>query len=278
MLEDFAKDLVKAIFLMIQESGIKKEWLMFSGDANKMVMELMKNLWNYLAIIGVALTLIYFLIEMNTKLALEGAQNMTMKSFMSPFLKLGIAIVILCNGANITLTLLSVNDGFVTWAETAHAVEEGEEDEYSQVGDSMDEAIEDMNIFECAFIVLILLLIYIISAILSLVWMYKAVCYKLEVLYRLGITPVALADVYSGNHSNALRWLKGFIGLALYAVAIMLLPRIAMLLGAGMLTTALADSAGVWEIIKAMGCLLVAPFAAIGVAGTVKQTCKEALG
>jgi len=141
----------------------------------------------------------------------------------------------------------------------------------------MRDAMADLGMVQAVIFCLILLLAYLVSLVVMLVWMYKAVSYKLEVLFRVAITPVALADVYSGSHSNAFRWLKGFLALALYAVAIIILPKIATLLGASLLATGLASGAGLWDLTRALFTLFVAPFAALGVASTVKQMCKEAL-
>lgn len=275
-MDDFVDTLITAIIEMIYEMGVKKEWLMFSNDGTAMAT--IKNVWNYLAIIGMCLTLIYFLIEMNQKLAIEGAQNMTMKSFMAPFLKLAIAVIILHNGANITVSLLNVNNAFVTKAATGLSEGEEEWEKDDEMYETVHDEVKDLKLIAKCFACLILLLAYIVSLVLSLVWMFKAVCYKLEVLYRVGITPVALADVYSGQHSNALKWLKGFIGLALYAMAIILLPRLAMLVGTDMLVDGLSEGGGFWGVMRALFSLLIAPFAALSVAGTIKQTCKEALG
>ncbi|MBR0542349.1 MAG: hypothetical protein IJK26_09115 [Clostridia bacterium] len=288
MLDDFLTGLLKKV--MTGDSGIDSKWLQFGGSENETVMTFIRSLWNYLAIIGLCLTLIYFIIELNQKLAIEGAQNMTMKSFMAPFLKLAIAVIVLHNGANITLTLLSVNDTFVNWAAgnsdivseeeagaegTIEGDTAGMSKANAEVYTKMSNEIADLNIVEGVIVALVLLLAYLVSCVISLVWAYKAICYKIEVLYRLGITPVALADTYSGQHSNALKWLKGFIGLALYAMAIIILPKLANLLGAGSLV---ATDGGLWGVMKGVFIIFVAPFAALGVAGTVKQMCKEALG
>lgn len=294
-MQDFIAKLIKAI--LVDGGSIDSNWLKFGtefGGTYSAVGIFIKNMWNYLALIGIGMTVIYFLIEINQKLAIEGAQNMTLKSFMSPFLKLAIAIVILINGANITLTLLNINDAFVNYASGQINTDEttegesgesggGDEDEDSEtagmtqaqadVYEDIMKEVDELGLLQAAIFCFILIIAYFFSLLISLVWMFKAITYKLEVLYRIGITPVALADVYSGSHSNAFRWLKGFLALALYAMAIIALPKLATLLGA----SSLAHAEGLWGLVKALFTLFVAPFAALGVASTVKQTCKEAL-
>lgn len=289
---DFMENLMKTI--LTGGSSIDSAWLQFNaefGGSYSGLGTFIKNAWNYLALIGVGMTLIYFLIEMNQKLAIEGSQNMTMKSLMAPFLKLMIAIVILCNGSKITMGLLSINDTFVAHFNGTAVSDsstpstptvtdpdtEGMDATSAEVYVKMRDAMADLGMVQAVIFCLILLLAYLVSLVVMLVWMYKAVSYKLEVLFRVAITPVALADVYSGSHSNAFRWLKGFLALALYAVAIIILPKIATLLGASLLATGLASGAGLWDLTRALFTLFVAPFAALGVASTVKQMCKEAL-
>ncbi len=279
-MEDFFKALLMAIF---DTTAIDTKWLKFSGFGNFAVINMVNTVWKYLAFFGVALTLVYFLIELNSKLALEGAQNMTMKSFMAPFLKLAIACVVLTNGGKIVGSLLSVNDKMVDYAKTnilsdkvaTDTNKDGVPDKQQDVFDGLLDNFKDFNIVEKGIIIIVTVLVWVVSMILSLAWIFKAIMYKLEVLWRTAVTPVALADVYSGSHSNALRWLKGFIGLSLYAMAFMAMPRVAAILA---FNAGSADDAGIWGLLRILIATLIAPFAALGVMGTIKQMCKEALG
>ena len=281
-MEEFFEALLMAIF---DTNHIDSSWLKFSND---MTLTMVRSVWAYIGLFGMGLTLVYFIIEMNSKLAIEGAQNMTMKSFMAPFLKLAIAIVILHNGGNIVNQLLLINNTVVDWANTdaifggspmadvADANGDGVPDTSQDVFDGLKERFKDFGFFEKAFVIIVTVLIWIVSMIMLLIWVYKAFMYKLEVLWRTAITLVALADVYSGNHSNAIRWLKGFLGLALYAMAIMAMPRVASVLAFS--TGSLEADWSVWECLKCLLATLIAPFAALGVMSTIKQMCKEALG
>ena len=80
-----------------------------SGEAGEVLLSTVNVVWHYLAIIGIGMTLIYFLIEINQKLALEG-RDLTLKSIFAPILKLFVAIVILSAGAEIMSWILSLND------------------------------------------------------------------------------------------------------------------------------------------------------------------------
>lgn len=82
------------------------------GDWDKMT-SIVKEIYNYLAIAGIAFTLVYFLMEMNEKLALEG-RDLTMKSFFAPFLKLMVAIAVISQSGKIVSSIIMFNDTFIT--------------------------------------------------------------------------------------------------------------------------------------------------------------------
>ncbi len=284
-MEDFFANFMIAIF---GTSHIDAGWLKFSDDT---ALTYVRGIWAYVGMFGMALTLVYFIIEMNTKLALEGANNMTMKSFMSPFLKLGFAVAILYNGGHIVGALMNTNNAMVDKADkilmdssySGDPVDtdgDGVPDTSQNAYDKMVEAFKDFNIFEKVIIILVVILVYLVALVLQLVWVYKAMLYKLEFLWKVGSTPFALADIYSGNHSNAIRWLKGFLGLSIYAMAIIMMPALATALSVDTSSIAPDPTAtiDIWGLLKTLLVSLLAPFAALGVMGTIKQVCKEALG
>ena len=122
--------------------------------------------------------------------------------------------------------------------------------------------------------VFLLLLCWGITLALQIVWIYKAIAYKLEVVWRVGITPIALADVYSGQQSHALRYLKNFLVLGIYAASMIILPRIANTL---VLNTAVTVD-NLFDIFAAFAQMIMAPFAALGALSVAKTAAKEALG
>lgn len=240
------------------------------------ITEIVAKIYDYLAIAGIAFTLVYFLMEVNEKLALEG-RDLTMKSFFAPFLKLMVAIAVISQSGKIASALISFSDGFITNISKA-----GEDIEIAaELTDAMTDLIKSFSFFILLVILIILLLTAIIGLVLKLVWWYKGMMYKLELLFRLSILPIAVADVYGGKHSNAIRYLKGFLALGLYGVALVALPVISLTLAQGMMTDTLANLTSDPDWIQAISCLLmylVAPFAAIAASNVAKQVSKEALG
>lgn len=253
---------------MIGSSSMDVRWLLFENDS---LFIFIGKVWDYVFIIGLGMTLIYFLLEVNQKLALEG-RDLTMKSFFAPFLKLLIAVAVMANGAKVVSWLLTFNNAFVSYVDSNLKLSPSPND--SGVYDAMRDALLNMDIISKVIATLPLLLCWGISLALKIVWIYKAIAYKLEVVWRVGITPIALADVYSGQQSHALRYLKNFLVLGIYAASMIILPRIANTL---VLDTTVTTNS-LFDIFAAFTQMIMAPFAALGALSLAKTAAKEALG
>lgn len=285
---------------------------MFSGGGCSMndltigntILEFSSKIWGYFAIVGLGLTMIYFLFEMNQKLALEG-RDINIKSFMSPFLKFAIAVILLSQGTKIVGSIIGFHNYTVKKADQMQTIALSESDlialngdggnsEVTETPDSsitneqarekVKEKISGMGLWESLAIFPFVLIMYLIQLILSLVWKYKALTYKLEFLWKIGITPVALSDIYNGSHSNAFRWIKGLIATAIYGASFILLVKLGSWVSYGsyvdMVNNVFTDSFSFSAFISQIGYLLsfvIIPFAELGVLSAVKQATKEAL-
>lgn len=286
--------------------------------------EAINNLWDYFKIIGIGMTLIYFVLELNQRFALEG-RDVTIKTVGVPFLKFMVAIAILFNSGSIISWVFSwgnaayeAADGFISSDSTSLVnqledagvamnnataeVHDALKSWSGSDGGSMAEANRAKVLGEWlgtgafAGLKLAVSIVFVICGVIlllanivaSVVWTYKAFAYKLEVLYRIGVTPVAMADVYSGQNSGAIRWIKGCIGLVLYGMSLVILPKLANVLAMTQLTEALKmcfdisgaeldASVGILFIVRLAACI-AAPFAAIGCLSAVRQLIKEATG
>lgn len=285
-MEEFLSTLVSTILKMVFDVGTSlADRLKFlsapnmgelkgikSGEAGEVLLSTVNVVWHYLAIIGIGMTLIYFLIEINQKLALEG-RDLTLKSIFAPILKLFVAIVILSAGAEIMSWILSLNDTMI--GEIASKVEKGNTDVLvDTVMKSWENCLGGIGFMLKLLIFLPLILTFIIAQVCQLVWWYKTITYKLEFLFRISITPVAFADVYSGQNSNVFKWLKGFIALELYAVGICVVPSIA----GQLLAFDAFQTKDIFDFIPYLASCLLLPIASLGIMGTIKQATKEALG
>lgn len=279
------EDIIIGMLDAVMDLGTLDASSLMFGSGRPAAMNILRPIWNYLALVGIGLSLIYFLLEMNQKLALEG-RDLNLKSFFSPFLKLMVSIAVLANGSTIVSMLLSLNDNFISAANNALITNPaGAYDNGGQSAiDGMKQIIEDGGLLFQLGILVPVFGMYVISMVLCLVWWFKALTYKIEVLFRVSITPLGLCDVYSGQNSNAIRYLKGFLVLGVYAGSMILLPRISTMLA----VEAFADASeaikngsltGIWDLIKALlQVMFVAPFAALSCANLARTAAKEALG
>ena len=183
------------------------------GDWDKMT-SIVKEIYNYLAIAGIAFTLVYFLMEMNEKLALEG-RDLTMKSFFAPFLKLMVAIAVISQSGKIVSSIIMFNDTFITKISNLAKAGDTTQADLAEVMTKLMEMFGKLGFFILLVVLIILMLTAIIGLVLKLVWWYKGMMYKLELLFRLSVLPIAVADIYGGRHSNAIRYIKGFLALCL---------------------------------------------------------------
>lgn len=274
---DFLCDLLEG---MVMTSGLDATNFQFSQPEVSIV----QGMWNYFVIVGIGMTLIYFIMELNRKFALEGG-DLNFKSMFAPFLKLLIAIVVLSQGAKIVGGILSLNNVMLT--EVKSEIDKGLTKGSGGVSlesslEPMKAAINDWGFFPAVGALIPFLACWLVSMVLKVVWWYKALLYKVEVLFRLGITPIACADIYSGANSTAIRYLKGFMVLGIYGVAMCCLPEIANALALAQLAEAFKEGlsfSGLWDIIEGIIRLgLLAPFAALSCASVARTAAKEALG
>lgn len=278
------EDIIMAMIDAVADLSTLDASTLTFGAGRPAAMSVLGQVWNYLALVGIGLSLIYFLLEMNQKLALEG-RDLNLKSFFSPFLKLMVSIAVLANGDTIVSMLLSLNDNFINAANDALVYASGTDPSTVALRDSIKAIVEDHGILFNLALCVPIFACYAIGMVLCLVWWFKAIVYKMEVLFRVSITPLAFCDVYSGQNSNAIRYLKGFLVLGIYAGSMILLPRIGLMLGVEGYFEAANDlaadtSAGnIFGLIKALLMLsFVVPFAALSCANLARTAAKEALG
>lgn len=261
--------------LAINNQGVQPEVLVISDTA----IALMRPLWNALSLVGFGLTIVFFIVEINKIYAFEG-RDMNIKSFLKPFIKLAFALFVLSKGAEVISTFLNWHNSFVNLIDTAFSAGDlGDMD-----GNTLTEdLINSMSTVAKVVSIIFLCPMFTFGLIMSLVWTFKGYGYQFEMLYRVGITPIALADIYSGVNANAVKWLKGFFGLTLYGVSFMAIPRLGTIVMIDQFTKsieALCDGsvASIIPLITTLCGVLLVPVAELGVLGTIKQMCKEAIG
>ena len=138
------------------------------GDWDKMT-SIVKEIYNYLAIAGIAFTLVYFLMEMNEKLALEG-RDLTMKSFFAPFLKLMVAIAVISQSGKIVSSIIMFNDTFITKISNLAKAGDTTQADLAEVMTKLMEMFGKLGFFILLVVLIILMLTAIIGLVLKLVW------------------------------------------------------------------------------------------------------------
>lgn len=230
------------------------------------------SIMGYFALLGLGLSLVYFLIEINQKIAFE-RNDFTIKSFSVPFLKLMASYAILCNIDVIVSSLASIGNAFISWAGNF---------DIAFSPDDLNLPLDGMGFFMAIVMLIPMLIMMLVTIVCSLVWKYKAISFKLELLFRIGYSPIAYADVYSGQNSQALKWSKAFLGTLLYGASMLLIVK----LGGAIATTQLAASLlalqddgfeNTWLFIKNLAAMIVYPIAELGAIGAVRQVIREAL-
>lgn len=238
--------------------------------------------WGLISVAAMGLTLIYFLLEMNQKYALEGG-DMTYKSMVAPFAKLCIVLAIFMFGGEICGGMIDMNDAFIAGASTlviddgSGSGESGDSGLYEEPAegeeDWVDNLLKSKGLPFTTVAAIMALLMFVISLIIGFMFMYKAFQYKLEFIYRVSVSPLAFTDCYNGLNSQAIRWIKGFVGMCLYGVAFCVLPTLAIHLA---MSSALGETESLIDFVVQMAQMVVAPIAALGALGAVKEICKEA--
>ncbi len=276
-MEDIVGGLINwFINFMMTLSGATPEMLKID-TSNDQISAVITPVWGMLASFAFALTLAYFAIDLNKKMVFEGT-DVNLKTFGFPFIKLAVAFVVIDNGLLIFDKLTEITNAFLDTV----AAEAG--DGYpTDVGNEIAKAL---GFWGLIIVVLPLLIGLIVGLVCKLVWVYKGFTFKCEYIARYMFAPIALADIYSGANTAAIRYIKGTLAFGLYGICLVVLPQMVNAVAIGELTSTLdtlikdgVNSLGdVLTVISNMLIVVVAPIAAIGVVGAAKQITKEALG
>lgn len=264
-MQDFIQQLLKIALLPMDDvSGL----LTFDQST----INIISVVWDYFLLLAYGLTIIYFLIEVNKRWAFEGA-DLTIKTFFIPFMKLAIAILIISQAERIFAYIINFNNTLVTykWSNNVSTIKGSLS--YSDFPTSL---IGNLGLIDRVIFVIPCLMLMIVNGIISLVFRFKAIMFKLEFLFRLGITPIALTDIYSGQNSAASRWVRGFIALIIYGVSFSIIPYIGTAIALDPLFK--VELGNIWELIRSVIFSLVVPIAELGILNVAKSATREALG
>lgn len=269
------------------QSSVVEDYLKFNngsgvngGFDNALLLNIINTIWQYFKLAGMGIAIIYFLMELNNKMGFENG-NITLKTFAMPFVKLCLAIVMLAYAPTLMSNMFAVNDSFIN---TVNSISVSSSSSSSTDTDAdadsvpdpagMKEKIQKSTLITQIGYLLPLLLVWLVSVIANLIWIYKALTYKIELVFKISLTPLAIVDCYNTNSTAVIRWAKSVLGLVIYGGCLMLLSRMAYLT---LETEALSADTTFFDWLLSGVKALVMPFVMLGVTGTIKQVCKEAL-
>lgn len=273
------------------------EWLTNFGGADVTDMQIsttalsqgFQDVYQYFTIFGVGLALAYFIVELNKQMMFNG-QNVTLKQLFVPFLKLIIAIGCCAFATEFFSMLLGFNNQFMRFCGNLTFTTIGTPSNVGFTIDGFAQALKDpigfmiknMSFFAKVMMLIPMIFAFIITLITNLVFDYKALLYKVELLARIMFAPIAVSDIYTGTNSGAVKYVKGTIALVIYGGSLIFVPKLVMGLafqGAMNSFSAIVNSTApdVFQFCEALGLLIICPIAAIGLTSVVKQVIREAV-
>lgn len=261
-----------------------------------------RSVYKFFCIIGLLLTVAYFIIELNKTMLMQGG-DFTIKTFYAPFMKFTIGVIMILILSDLIVYFAGFNNAIVdefakldkdsndgakiVWSSTEDTCTEitsdykGKKYRFLKMNsegkfpgvDELAEQIKEMSLFERLAGVCNTLLIGLGAAVASLVMMYQAISRKIEMVLRTVFFPLSAGDVFEGNHSGMIKYFKKMLALALSGLGMIMIIAIGTSLQMSMM------GAGVqFTSLKSLLSLILVPLAEAGMCSTVKTVCNDALG
>lgn len=240
-----------------------------------------KTLFEILMVCGMALTTVFFLLEINNAWAFNG-KDLTLKDVAAPLLKYAVATIFISNGWKIITCCVDVSNDLIDKGSsetgfTPEGVQEGSGDsEDGEETKSFYEAVTDYikdqewGVLLWILLFVISLFIFVAKIIAGAMFYYKAILFKMEFLLRLGFTPVAFSDIYNGLSSTAIKWLKGTIAMGMYGISFFVIQGVG-----NVLALSCGEIGGVSDILIEGVKSIIVPFAMIGMLSVARQISQE---
>lgn len=232
-----------------------------------------------LSCIGMGITIILFLTEINQKLAFDGS-NMTLKTLLAPLLKLFAALCIMKKGSDIVGWCISASLGLISEGDLGGDMSTLETT-INDYATSMADTISVLGILVLVALLIPILVAFILGIICRLIWWYKSITYKIQVMWQVVVAPVGFADIYNGLNSQTLRYIKRIIACGVEGMAMLALPSITCQLALATLMEASSETDAIKLLLESLSGffqLAICPIVALGALSVVKQVTKEAFG
>lgn len=243
-----------------------------------------KTMYEFFVPLGIIMLILYLLLDvLNT--TTSRIRDFDMKSFLMIFFKGGIGLIFLKYGFNIMGNLLSVsntitqavmNEKVITNSGATNAV-------FDKLYGTMLAAVNKLSLMDLIGLVLSAVVLQLTQIIPEILILFQAISRKIEIIFRTGIAPISLPDIYNGiSNSKAITYIKRFAVILMHGPIMLVIIKVAYWLQgnhvSAILAAKLADQkAGVpaLSIVIEMG---LYGFAAAGLIGSAKTALNDALG
>ena len=237
------------------------------------------TMWDLFSVVGLGLAIIFFLLDFQKTLIFAGS-NFQLINMITPFIKFAGTAFILSKGKEIVGMILGMGNKIIDSIEYSELDLENKE---------FTNMFDDANIFVLVLALILCLVMLLVSLIIGALMMFKCIAYKIELIIRVGLTPLSLGDLGDGWQSKAFKWLKGIFGHMLYGACFILVIQIGTQLQPAISTSIMGAYNGLGdivsnEIIKTLlfaiiGLLsaILVPIAELGVLGACKQLTQEVM-
>ena len=272
----YQKFVASLMYLVIAgDTGTTTKYLSFEATSTSA----MTTLWNYFEPLGMILIMIYFCVDLS-KTQLEQRGDMTIQSAFAPFLKLLSGLVIISQGKQILSGFLGMNNSMMNWIESADLWNVTGTDPATSLSGTFMEICSDLKLLQAIIIVVAMLIVFLLSRLCYLVIQYQAISRKIEMVIRGGLMPIAIGDVYKGLDSNGVRYMKKFVALCLWGLAMMATVQIGNGLCVSNMVSMFSGSFtdDPFRLIETLLSTIVFPLAEAGMASASKQVCMDVMG
>lgn len=233
------------------------------------------EIWKYVAIIGMVMLCIFFLIDLS-KASIQAMSDSRLQQIASPFFKLILGIAFLQYGDDIVGGLLGIGNKAVDFIYGKNGkLFDGTGSD--SITTQLIEQVAEMNLLEATGQLVPASIFWLASIFVSLIILYQAISRKIEIVLRVGLTPIALGDVYQLENSTAIRYLKKLFALVLWGFIMVAILKIGSNIVAGDLST-IFKTDKVDSISMVVFMPLLVPLAEAGMISSSKQILFDALG
>ena len=238
-----------------------------------------KSMYSFFMPLGIIMVIIYMLLDL-MNISTSHMRDLDTKAIVMPLLKGMIGLALLRYG-------YWIMGGLVNVANTiALKIKSGEVINVSASSASMDTFYETIltqigsaGIMESLGFVMTALILQCTQIIPQILIMFHAISRKIEIIFRVGIAPISLPDIYNGiSNSKALTFLKRFAVCLLHGPMMIIILKVAFYLQSTHVADIIAENGGQVPGLDVMLEMGLYGFAAAGLVASCKSALNDAVG